>query len=208
MFRKLYLLFLVTIYCNPLPIGFTSKHLYTRNNFDGSELNEKSIGICPLLGKDLHDSVRFLSSDSQFLVLKNTRPDLYLISVKETEKQFLNILSHDSLMYFYNKLQQSGIISLQTDNVLWDAIKTDYYLVIRMINASSITTFNKNVRKRLNLEAELWNCKEREVVWRTGMRGIGLSKDISDKYFIMEAIKKLLLEIPVLLPSNNGGDSW
>lgn len=193
--------------CNPVPYGFSTSNLYSRTNFSGKELFEKSISICPLLKDSSFNTVHFLRSDSSFEVLRAVRKDLQFISIRKVEESFLNKLHNDSLLLFYKLLFYGDIAKLQTHDSLWNAINSDYYMVMRMVNASSVKTFNNSVRKRMQIEAELWDCRNQEVVYRTSIKGICLSGAISDGQFVMEALKKALLELPELLPSY-GKESW
>lgn len=195
------------LYCSPRQCGFSVNHLYSRDKFSGSDLYEKSIGICPLLRDTGYDTVQLLNSDTSFEELKKVRTDLHFASVSEMEKHFLKKWDQDSLQLFYNLLFRGEIAVLQTRDSIWNAIKSDYYLVMRMANASTVKTFNNTVSKRLHLEAELWDCRDQEVLWRTRVKGICVNSKTPDRQFLLEAIKSACSQLPATLPSY-GNQPW
>jgi hypothetical protein len=197
---------LLHLYCSPSPYGFSVNQLYCREKFSGSDLYGRSIGICPLLRDTAYDTLQFLRSQNQFEELKKNRSDLQLISADEIEKNFLNKWGMDSLQEFFNLLFRGKIASLQTRDSLWSGVKSDYYLVMRLKDASTVKTFNNAVRKRVSLEAELWDCKDQEVLWRTEVKGICISGKIPDSRFLMEAVKNVCEKLPAPLPSY--GNQW
>jgi len=192
---------LLHLYCSPSPYGFSVNHLYSREKFSGSDLHERSIGICLLLKDTAYDTVQFLRSKNHFEELRKVRSDLQFISADEIESHFLNKWNMDSLHQFYTLLFRGEIASLQTRDSLWKGIKSDYYLVMRLRNASTVITLNNNVRKRVSVEAELWDCKEQEVLWRIAVRGICIRGKIPDSQFLLEAVKNACKKLPAPIPS-------
>lgn len=197
---------LLHLYCSPSPYGFSVNQLYSRDKFSGSDLHERSIGICPLLRDTVYDTLQFLRSQNHLEELRKVRSDLQFISVDEIEKHFLNKWSMDSLQAFFTLLYRGKVASVQTRDSLWNGIKSDYYLVMRLKNASTVKTVNNAVRKRVSIEAELWDCKYQEVLWRTEVRGVCDRGKIPDSQFLLEAAKKACEKLPSLLPSY--GDQW
>lgn len=193
--------------CSPQSCAFSSNILYSREKFSGADLYEKTIGICPLLRDTLKDTIRFLFSEDHFEELKKNRTDLHFISAGEMEKKFLNRWEMDSLQLFFRLLFRGEIAALQTRDSIWSGLTSDYYMVIRMANASSVKTFNNTIRKRLHLEAELWDCKDHEVLWRTSVKGVCVDSKNPEGRFVMDAVKKAYSELPALLPSY-GNQAW
>ncbi len=200
------LIILMHLCCSPSPYGFSVNHLYSREKFSSSELYERSIGICHLLRDTCYDTLQFLRSKSHFEELKKVRSDLQFISADEIERHFLNKWSMDSLQQFFTLLFKGQIATLQTRDSLWSGIKSDYYLVMRLRDASTVKTFNNAVRKRVSVEAELWDCKDQEVLWRIIVRGICVRGKIPDRQFLLEAVKNVFEKLPKPLPSY--GNQW
>ena len=144
--------------------GFSVNQLYSREKFSGSDLYERSIGICPLLRDTGYDTMQFLRSKSHFEELRKVRSDLHFISADEIESHFLDKWSTDSLHQFFTLLFRGEVASLQTRDSLWSGIKSDYYLVMRHRDASTVKKLNNEIRKRVNMEAELWDCKDQECL--------------------------------------------
>lgn len=197
---------LLHLYCSPSPYGFSVNQLYSREKFRGSDLYERSIGICPLLRDTGYDTMQFLRSKSHFEELRKVRSDLHFISADEIESHFLDKWSTDSLHQFFTLLFRGEVASLQTRDSLWSGIKSDYYLVMRLRDASTVKKLNNEIRKRVNMEAELWDCKDQEVLWRTAVRGICIKDKIPDRQFLLETVKNACLNLPVPIPSY--GNQW
>ena len=197
---------LLHLYCSPSPYGFSVNQLYSREKFSGSDLYERSIGICPLLRDTGYDTLQFLRSKSHFEELRKVRSDLHFISADEIESHFLDKWSTDSLHQFFTLLFRGEVASLQTRDSLWSGIKSDYYLVMRLRDASTVKKLNNEIRKRVNMEAELWDCKDQEVLWRTAVRGICIKDKIPDRQFLLETVKNACLNLPVPIPSY--GNQW
>lgn len=193
----------VLLHCSHPPYGFTANNLYSREKFTGVDLNGRLIGVGPILKKSGHDTVQFLSSDSQYQTLRKFRKDLKLVSTRQIEENFLKKWDRDSLNFLYNKLFENEVVVLQNRDSLWDAVTCNFFMVIRMRSGSSVKTFENKISKRLHFEAELWDCRNRETVWRTSILGINHSKKIPDSQFMMEAVRKAYGELPIPLPSNN-----
>jgi hypothetical protein len=196
---------LLHLYCSPSPYGFSVDLLYSREKFSGSDLYERSIGICPILRDTGYYTSQFLRLEGYLEELKKMRSDLQFIPADEIERHFLNKWGMDSLKEFFNLLFKGEIASLQTRDSLWSGIKSEYYLVMRLRNASTVRTFNNVTRKRVSVEAELWNCKDQEVLWRTMVRGI-CNNNVPDSKFLLEAVKHACEKLPSLLPSY--GHQW
>jgi hypothetical protein len=201
------LLLLCLIKCSPVPYGFTVDLLHSQDRFSGKALNGRTIGIGPLLTGKSVDSTTLLTSPEHFKLLQKLRTDLKLVPAQDILNRFIKQQGIDSLKFFLDNLFNQNILTMQTRDSLWSALASDYYMVMRMVRASNVKTFNRSTRKRLHLEAELWKCNSMEVVWRVSVHGICVSGEIPDSRFVMEAVKKAYLKLPATL-SSYGDEKW
>ena len=197
---------LMIITCSPPPYGFVLNNQYVRNDFTGRELGGKTISMCPFLKDSGADTTGMLSSGDILKSVSKSRSDLRLISVREMEKRFREKWGSDSLQLFYKMLSLGEIIQLQNSDSLWNGIGTRYFMALRLKSASKIKSFNRSVRKRISLEAELWDRELTGVVWRVVVNGLCIDESIQDSKFISSAIVKAYEKLPVILPAYDSKD--
>ncbi|NLD99968.1 MAG: hypothetical protein GX640_08835 [Fibrobacter sp.] len=193
--------------CNNKTVGFTLRTLYTREKFSGVEMNGRTIGISPLLGNLNKRGMEFLNNAQNFNLLQKTRSNLSFISTNQIQHDFLKKWSYDSLNLFWNILKNGEVASISLKDSLWQGISSDYLLVFRVVSASTVKTFNHSTRKKLHLETELWDCYEKEVLWRISINGISLSESLTDSLFLLDAAQKAVAALPEPLPGY-GMESW
>lgn len=198
---------LVLITCSPPPYGFVLNNQYIRNDFSGRELSGKLICMCPLLNGVRADTSGALRSDELFRKVAKSRSDLRLISPGEMENTFRKKWGRDSLNLFFEMLSKGEMLSLQTSDSLWKGIGARYFMALRVKNASTVKSFNRSVRKRVSLEAELWDCNMAATVWRVIVNGICIDERIPDSRFIQDAIITAYQELPVVMPAYDN-KSW
>ena len=197
------LLFIVSLsfqFCSP-PCGFTSNNQYCRHGFSGKDLGDRTIGLCPLLKSQGADSSGILNTYMLLNHAVNARPDLKFVPYVDTEKKVADQWGREVLHSFYIQLFKSDMITLQTSDSLWKATGCDYYLVNRLKNGSNIKSFDNSERKKIEIEAELWDCSTNEPVWRQVVNGVCPDGKQTDAQFVKDALSRVLKEIPELLPA-------
>lgn len=203
MFKKIVLITILnTVWllpgCTP-PCDHLYKQLYAEKNFTGRSLYDKNIGLCPVLLSDGVDKA--VLSDKKLLeTLKKTLPDLRVNRIEELEIAFKKNNKSELLANFYEKLYKSDMVFLQTSDSIWNLIQSDYLVVIRVKGGYSFKTFKSKILKRLDLETELWDCKNMEVVWR-GCVESSCARNRPDRLLFSDAIKKALGQLPSPVPS-------
>lgn len=204
MFRKVVLIaclnsvFLISA-CIP-PCNYSYKHLYTEKHFTGRSVYDRTISLCPVLFEDGPDTT-LLSEKKLSETLKKIRPDLKINSVKKMENAFTGDSGSQLLANFYEKLYKSDMVSLQTSESVWSKAQSDYLLVIRVKGGYSLKTFKKRTLKKIDLETELWNCRNMEVVWRGSVESSCTKGEISDSHAFSETVKRAFNELPSAVPS-------
>jgi len=95
---------------------------------------------------------------------------------------------------------------LQTADSLWKTIKSSYFMAIRLDNGMVVKDFDRNIRKRLRIEGELWDKNAMEVVWRMSVAGISSGTALPDNVFLSKAIQQLFIALPGSIPNYEEGE--
>ncbi len=190
-----------TLFCGLPASIFNAKKIYIADGFNNRTLSGSSIGLGPVLTKrgiDLFDS-----SDHAFIYknLGHMRSDLFLLSFDQIKTQLELKMGKSKIDSLFLQLYNGDITRLQTNDSLWKYLSCDYFMSVRIKDAMSIKTFNNVHKKRIYLEAELWNRKDQEVVLRIEVNGSSEGDRYSDKQVIIKALEKVYKEIPETVPS-------
>lgn len=187
--------------CSPALFNFEVKNSYTREYFTGRDIGGHTIGICPFLTRQGAVMRDVQTSREMVKLIKKERPDIAVVATDQVEQMFHEKLDSAALDRFYKLLYQGDVMALQVLDTVWNALTVDYLMVIRMRSGMNIRTFNRVARKRLALEAELWDRTAMETVWRVSVNGFCGRVGISDRRFIDEAIKEIYAELPATMPA-------
>jgi hypothetical protein len=150
------------------------------------------------------DGVDLFDSSDHIAFYKNIsriRADLVLLSFNQIKAQLNAKFVKSTIDTLFLQLYNGDITKLQTNDSLWNYLSCDYFMSVRIINAMSIKTFNNVHKKRISIEAELWNRKDQEVVLRIEVNGTAEGDKYSDKQVISRALEKVYKEIPETVPS-------
>ncbi|MBN1308317.1 MAG: hypothetical protein JXA18_10400 [Chitinispirillaceae bacterium] len=187
--------------CTPSPFGFTLSGHYTRDRFSGRDIGGHSIGVCPLLNAGGPVPGTKLPSTAMIAALRKKRPDLRLQGADDVHAALSSMLPAVALERYYRLLFNGEVVALQSADSLWKAVGADYLLVVRLRYGMDIRTFNHRSRKRIGLEAELWDCAAMETAWRISMLGTCNRAGISDQRFLVEAFGEIAAALPATAPS-------
>ena len=108
---------------------------------------------------------------------------------------------------FYEKLFKNNILAITSSDSVWNILPCRYLLTVRVIGGMTIKTFEKKVKKKVSLEAEMWDSKNPGVVWRAQVYGYEINGDRVDYAFISSGVNQLLSMLPTFLPFNNE-ENW
>ncbi|MBN1578615.1 MAG: hypothetical protein JW913_18775 [Chitinispirillaceae bacterium] len=187
--------------CTPSPFGFTLSSNYTRDRFSGRDIGGHSIGICPLLTAEGPVAGTKLPSPAVIAALRKKRPDLQFRDADNVHATLSSVLPSVTMERYYRLLFTGDVVALQSEDSLWGAVNVDYLLVVRLRHGMDIRTFNQRSRKRISIEAELWDCASMETAWRVGVIGICNRAGISDQKFLVEAFGEIVAALPTAAPS-------
>lgn len=170
---------------------------YTSDRFSGRDLGSRTVTICPLLVSPEINRV-FAVPDSRVMdSLQKYSPGInFDVLDREQHKSFYKLVSQDTLDLFFRLLSEGNIVQLQNMETIWKLISTDFLLVFTLRYAATMATFNKVKKKKIRIEAELWNCSEYEVVWRRMITGTTYDSD-PDIGLVLGALGKIAALLPV-----------
>jgi hypothetical protein len=180
--------------------GFAVENVYKRADFSSRTLSGNSIGVGPVLTRMNVDLGEHLKYDEILKYIKKIRRDLVLISFEQIQKELLAKDTALKIWELKELLNDSTVINLQNNDSLWQHMSCNYFMLIRFKNGMKIKGINKTTRQRLQCEAELWHCKDQEVVWRILINGASHGSSVTDKEFILNSIGRIYSELPNTIP--------
>lgn len=193
---------LIQLFHCTMPIsGFSTKKLYFADGINSRTLSSASISVGPVLTRQGIDVLDSSNYDKISKLIISKRPDLMLIPFNQIQKHLYLDIGKEQSDSLFIRLYNDNTLKLQLYNSLWKFLPCDFFMIIRIRDAMSIKTFNNMHKKRLRLEAELWNCKSQETVWRIEVAGIYDGKRYTDKEILSEGIEKIYAELPITAPS-------
>jgi hypothetical protein len=133
--------------------------------------------------------------------VRKSRPDLQFRNAVDVHKMLSSKFNDTILANYYRLLYDNDIVQLQIADSLWKVIDCDYLFVVRLRRGIDIRTFNERLRKRIEIEAELWDRSGMEVAWRVALLGICDRPGFSDQEFLTEAFRVLTEALPASAPA-------
>jgi hypothetical protein len=211
--QKECIIFIVTVvelsfvYCTPAPFQYKLSSTYSMDTFSGGDINNRTIGVCPLLTEEGPISEKKIPYSLLSDTLRIHRPELKFNLIQSNRYASFHKVAPQDILDFYAMLYHGRMVQLQTVDTVWKAIGFDYLLVFYVRYGMSVHTFNRAARKQVRLEAELWDCNELEAVWRVTADGTCLSNNVSDIQFLTYGIGTIVSALPALTPSYDKG-TW
>ena len=200
-------LLLVLVVCTPPPFEFTLTNNYQREHFSGRDIAGGTIGICMFLSDADVVHADMLPSGQIAKRIRSTRPDLDFIEPDSVHRRLKHFLAPTDLRHLRSLLYKGDVVALQALDTVWRAVGYDYLLAFRLRRGMHIRTFNQMMRKRFLIEAELWDCREIETVWRVIIDGKCSRPGYSDRRFLLESLESATSALPSALPAYDS-KSW
>ena len=194
-------LLLVAVACTPPPFEFTLTNNYQRENFSGRDVAGSTIGLCMLLSDPRGGDTAMLSSGKITKKIRSARPDLHFMEPDSVYRRLTYALAPADMRHFRSLLFRGDLVALQALDTVWRAVGYDYLLAFRLRRGMYIKTFNQMMRKRFLIEAELWDCREMETVWRVIIDGKCSRPGYTDRQFLLESLESVTLALPAALPA-------
>ena len=198
---------LLVVACTPPPFEFTLTNNYQRENFSGRDVAGGTIGLCVLLTDTGVVTAEVLPSKTIVKKIRSTRPDLNFKEPDSVYRRLGHFLAPTDLQRFRSLLYNGDLVALQALDTVWGVVGYDFLLALRLRRGMHIKTFNKMMRKRFLVEAELWDCKEIETVWRVIIDGKCSRPGFTDRKLLLESLASVASALPSALPAYDS-KSW
>lgn len=187
--------------CTPSPYSFTLSNNYTREKFSGRDISAHRIALFPLLASGgIITGPKFPSADIAG-VFRKVRPDLNFLDADTVRDLIAKALAPSFLDSMQTLLYKGEIAALQTEEQFWRSVQAEYLFVFRLRHGIDIRTFNQLSRKRIIVEAELWDCAAMETAMRMQLTGTCNRAGYSDREFLLEAFKTFGAALPEWAPA-------
>ncbi len=187
---------------------FDTRVMYSARNFSGEDLSGHTILQFPLMApQSIMDRTGHDLLDTMAARIGIIRSDLSLRDIREFESPFVREYGPEALRSFYSHLRDGDVIAAQGADSVWESIPGRYALSVRLLSGARIQTFGDRQYRDIVLEAELWDVKRAEVVWRGRVNGRDSGKRATDSDFLTACILELYADLPAY-HSMPHSDSW
>lgn len=177
--------------------------LYQDRSFSGGSLSGQSVLVLPVLTQSGLDMTPSLSPQKISKLLLSTRSDVEPVTKEEFETRYSARHDTASLAAFYRLLFKGNVVALANCDSVWKEMKTTYCFAARITNALTIHGFNGIVKRRMDLETELWDVDSAEAVLRIRVQASATGERLIDADFIKSALTAAFEKMPVFTPSDN-----
>jgi hypothetical protein len=176
---------------------------YQERSFSGGSLTDQTVLILPVMTKAGLDTTTALSPQNIGRLFQAARPDVEPVTKEEFETRYS--IRHDtaSLPAFYRLLFKGSVVAAANSDSVWKEMKTAYCFAARITNALTIRGFNGLVKRRMNMETELWDVDSAEAVLRIRVQATAQGEAMTDAEFIRRALAAAFEKLPVFAPSSN-----
>jgi len=196
------------LFCAPQLAGYKVDVLFEGANFSGEVLSGREILVLPLLRDSGFDTVGLLAPQSLAQWFVKERKDLKISINRDFEKQFAHRHKRPLLRAFYEALYAGDILAVKSMDTVINSIKSRFFLTVRFISGAKIISLDKKVKRRVTLEAELWDTDIPGVVWRSSLYGMTMDKTITDPVFLRKALENIYRKIPEVPHFINIDEDW
>lgn len=189
------------ISCVAPTVQWQSELLYSSSELKDNRLSVgNSILLLPLITKDGFDTSHSLSPEVLTKSLMATQQKLKLFFKNDFEESFLSRNSRELLDSFYVSLIKNDILALHSVDTVWKSLPGRFVIVLRLNTGFRIKSFDGIVKRKAELEGELWDIKRIEVVWRARSSGYQMDTKITDGEFVAGGVRELFNLLPDFIP--------
>ncbi|MGD9199985.1 MAG: hypothetical protein PVI26_00340 [Chitinispirillia bacterium] len=157
---------------------------------------DNSILLLPLITSYGFDTSIALSPKNQTELLKKIQKHISFYYRADLENEFSKKNNIKELDNFYKKLIDGKTLDLTVFHSVWESMPSHYVMVFRINNGSRIRSFDGILKRKVLLEAELWDSEKVEIVWHAKSSGVEMNKDKSDAEFILNGIRNTFELLP------------
>lgn len=191
--------------CASVSTRYLVKETYSADRFSGKGIGSGTIAVFPFLDRGGALNGKHFTFAHISDTLEERRKDLKFKGICWNAKECLSQVASEDLDSLFQILYESKLLKVNQFDTIWQTFEGRYLLVFYLRKAMSIYTFNKIVRKRVLVEAELWDCREVEVVWRASVDGTCTKKQVTDAEFLASGAGTIIGLLPKVLPEYEEG---
>ncbi|MBD3419949.1 MAG: hypothetical protein GF398_07530 [Chitinivibrionales bacterium] len=184
-------------------VTFTGEILYRHSSFSEATLTYASLTVFPLILNGRFDTTPYLSTTRQIARLKQQRSDLNLFCDSVFASNFAAKYDTAARNSFYADLIEGNTLALQNNDSAWHTFQTRYLLTLRTGQSAKIHSLQQATKRRMQLEAEIWDIDSSEVVWRSRINSESMNSSISDAEFIWQTMCRTFARLPDFRPAIN-----
>ena len=196
---------MMIVSCSTQLAGFVAKTNYVADGFNEKTLSGNTICtglLFDLQGKIITDTMNEIRDLKK---LSDFRSDLKLILFSQVKNQLDQKIGTEQCDSLFLQLYSGTTVQMQLLDKLWKSVDSDFMMVMYIRDAMNIKTFDNAQKKRVRIEASLWNCRDQESVWRVEVFGIVEGGEAADREVINAAVKKVYESLPYTVPAYESG---
>ncbi len=167
----------------------------------------RDVVVLPLIIDNRFDTGQSLAPERFTKALIHDQGAVRVLFRKDFEEKLILKYGREHLDSFYMALIKNDILALNALDTVWNGIPGRYLLTIRVTTGVRINSFDDIVKRKADLEAELWDSKKIEIIWRGQSSGYEMDPEVSDAAFIMKGIQTLFMLLPEFIPVREE-DNW
>lgn len=183
--------------CAPETSRFETAIDYHDERLERVRSRGETVIVMPVLTADGPDTASVFSFDSLAGLLDSEAGRFTVLSGEEVVDGFSRGSGDIASADLYRWLHAGAVDSLRKRRELWRAVPAGYMLVVKVRTGARITTFARDEKLRLGLEAELWDTRQRDIVWRATTAGIADGPSHDEGAFIRAGLKEVFVCLPV-----------
>lgn len=183
---------------------WNSEIIYSNEGLKNDRMStDNSVLLLPLITKVGFDSSNTFSPHIQTELLKTIQKYITYYYKADLEKKYSEKNETGKLDDFYQKLIDGNTLALTASHSVWENMPSHYLMAIRLNNGSRIRSFDGILKRKVSLEAELWDAKRVEIVWHAKSSGVEMNKNKSDAEFVLKGIKNIFELLPEFFRAAN-----
>lgn len=196
------------LFCDSKTGHWKSELLYVNDELGNDRLETgNTFLILPIIYNDRFDTGTVFRPEIISKRLKKINSGIEVVFKEKFEKQIINQITMGELDSFYNKLFSNKILKITSEEKVWQAISQRYVMLFRINKGVRISSFDGILKRKAEIESELWDTRTIEIIWRSKSSGYEMDRKVSDAKFILKGLLSLLENIPEIFSFDNK-ENW
>lgn len=197
----IYFIVSISVYCASKSSQWKSELLFSNKQLENTaRTTGHSVLVLPIIKDNSFDSSQAVSPEKFTKALMREKETIKVYFQKDFEESFILKHGKELLDSFYTSLCKNDILALNALDTVWKNLPGEYLITIRLSTGVRIRSFDDIVKRKAQLESELWDIKRVEVVWRAQSSGYEMNVKVTDAEFIINGIKNICTLMPDFIP--------